>query len=163
MLSASSAAIDIQKPQLILASSRRSLQETAASVGLDTEPQPEDSQFVPESDTDSSEDSGYAEAKIGDTFFAWFVLVGIAWCIYHGCKPGGCCRGGSTRPQALPEGPVGTHQLAIGMPAGHMPPGQHWTPAGDPRTGVAVTHVHINQHPPVQRWPTVPKVRGNLQ
>jgi hypothetical protein len=130
------------------------------------------------SQTESEETTSVADTVPWDTFFGWFVLVGVAWCIYRGCKPGGWCRRHHVHNQHLaqpqpPHTPVGMqHQLAIGMPAAQLAPGQSWTPAIDPRAGVAVTHVHIGHqyqqqpmlnaaHQPagsVQRTPRVPTV-----
>lgn len=158
-----------QHPQLLARASRRELQDAASTPGtFGSQPSPR----TDEEAAVDEEESGFADPGVGQPFFSWFVLVGVAWCIYHGCKPGGCCRPGGSAQQAAAAqpGPVGPHQLAMGVPSGQVPPGQQWTPAIDPRTGLAVAHVHIGQQAPVvsarptrptiaqKVWPTAPSV-----
>ena len=157
-----------KQPKLLAAASRRTLQDTTSpsdGFGPEASPGNDDPPVFPRNnqqiDDGESEGSGFAETDLGDTFFGWFVLVGVAWCIYRGCKPGGCCRPHSSSQQAQPQptaGPMGTHQMA------QAHPGQQWTQAIDPRAGLAVAHVHIAQQAPVESTRvTRPNIQAKVQ
>jgi hypothetical protein len=107
--------------------SRRALHEAAA-------PSP----------TESQENIGVADTDVTDAFFGWFVLVGMAWCIYRSRRPGGWCRGTSedvnNQQLATPQAPEAHREVAVGMPAAH------WTPSVDSQIGVVVAHVHLGHH-----------------
>lgn len=139
---------------------RRSLQDATASVAVDAEP--------------ASDSSGInlADTDLSDTIFVWFVVVGVAWCVYHGCKPGGCCRRSSATAghQHAHLQTEGTHHMIVGLPTESGPGQQQWVPQmNHAPAGVAVTHVRVGHplrlatHNPANRFqrpPRVPVVRS---